>query len=113
MKTITCDECNGSKLRPNWETPGGPPLPCPWCDGTGQVPMLWDVKAHCASGYTELWGVYESLDEARATAREVLASHPVTECGTGGVRWCEVFGPGIEESLGFERQDGRIIEVGI
>lgn len=70
----------------------------------------FSVFGHCASGYRELWDVVPSREEAEALARKILADYPVelTDEGRvnpdgGGVVWVEVFGPGIEESLGFER----------
>jgi hypothetical protein len=73
------------------------------------------VYGHCASGFSEVWDVSETLDEAKSVARKALKDYPVTPCGTGGVEWCEIFGPGIEESIGIERDklSGELIETGI
>lgn len=112
VETVDCKECEATGKRPNWIDRGGPDLPCPWCDGTGQVPKEWIVKAHCANGFTELVGIYKSLDAARTSARGELRKSPLTECGTGGVRWCEIFGPEIEESIGVERAGAEVVETG-
>ena len=50
------------------------------------------VYGHCASGFTEVWDVCPSLARAKATGERVLQDWPVTECGTGGVRWVEIVG---------------------
>lgn len=108
-KLIKCNECDGTGTF----SKGVTPKECPWCDGSGQVKALWIVKAHCASGWTELVGVYESRSEASKAARREVKQFPVTECGTGGVKWAELFGPDIEESIGFERAGTEIIETGV
>ena len=68
------------------------------------------VYGHCASGYTELWDVVATKDEAEKLGRQILDEYPVVlqdngrvDRDGGGVVWVEIFGPGIEESLGIER----------
>lgn len=75
-------------------------------------PTTFAVFGHCASGYRELWDVVDTIEQARKLARRTMVKHPVTPCGTGGVVWVEVFGPGIEESLGFERRGDLVVETG-
>jgi hypothetical protein len=77
-----------------------------------EEPTTFAVFAHCASGYTELVNIEDTLDAAKRRASRELVDSPVTPCGTGGVRWCEIFGPGIPESIGVERNSlGGVVEV--
>lgn len=77
-----------------------------------EEPETFVVFSHCASGYRELEYVETTKEKAIARGRQVLRRSPVTACGTGGVRWCEVFGPGIEESIGVERSGDLIVVTG-
>ncbi len=85
-------------------------------DGTrvfADEPTTFAVRSHCASGWVELEDVVDTLDEAKAKGRAALKRSPVTPCGTGRIRWIEIDGPGIEESIGLERTpDGGVIETG-
>jgi hypothetical protein len=110
---MTCEECKGVGQLPAFSIGATTPTErCPWCSGSGQVDATFVVRSHCASGYVELETIVDTLDEAKAAGRKALERSPVTPCGTGGVRWVEIDGPGIEESIGIERHDGRLVETG-
>ena len=68
------------------------------------------IYAHCASGYRETWDFQPTEERAVASAKKALKDSPITDCGTGGIRWCEIFGPEDDTGnfvlLGVER-DGR------
>lgn len=61
------------------------------------------VTAHYPGGGSEPWDVVDTKEKALACARTGLSKYPVTECGTGGVKWMEITGTGIAESIGVER----------
>jgi hypothetical protein len=67
--------------------------------------MSFIVYAHCEE-ITEVWGVYTTKKRAIEVGHEAMQSHVSKG---GGVRWVEVFGPGIEESIGIEMNaDGKV-----
>lgn len=61
------------------------------------------VYAHCEE-ITEVWSVVGTKARAIRDGMEAMASH--VSLG-GGVRWVEIFGPGIEESISIEMRDGK------
>jgi hypothetical protein len=50
------------------------------------------------------------LAEAKAHAEELMKTRRYQHMHNGKptVQWCEIFGPGIEESLGLEERDGEL-----
>lgn len=73
------------------------------------------VYAHGHNGdytFTEPWDYADTLDAARASAVEAMTAGRLQNLlpdGTPTIRWMEIFGPGIEESLGLEEHDGQLI----
>lgn len=73
------------------------------------------VYAHGFNGdytFTEPWEFSGTLDAARRSAlaaMEVERFRNVLADGTPTIRWMEIFGPGIEESLGLEERDGELV----
>ena len=71
------------------------------------------VYSHGHNGdftFTEVETVTETLAEAKAKAERVMRTTRYEHIHNGKptVHWVEVFGPGIEESLGLEERDGRL-----
>jgi hypothetical protein len=72
------------------------------------------VYAHGHNGdfpFMEPWTVVATLAEAKRTAERVMRKDRFSNLladGTPTITWMEVFGPGIEESLGFEGEGDNL-----
>lgn len=64
------------------------------------------------SAFMEPWSVVASLTLAKEVADRVMRvsrfEHRLDD-GTPTVRWMEIFGPCIEESIGLEERDGELV----
>lgn len=79
-------------------------------------PPMFLVMSHGHNGddpFTENEAVVKTLAQAKESAERLMKTDRyrdgcVLADGTPTVRWVEVFGPGIEESLGLEEVDGEL-----
>lgn len=113
-----CNECGGRGEfdRPYDTTPQGEPVTrCPWCEGTGKVDVAYVVYEHGWNGdftFSECVDVVTTVTKARRLAERVMKTdrmRNVLADGTPTVQWVEIFGPDIEESLGLEEHEGRLV----
>jgi hypothetical protein len=60
--------------------------------------------------FSELWGMKETLEEAKDLAEEIMLTKRFDDLhnGTPTIHWVEIFGPGIEESIGCELIGGNL-----
>lgn len=109
-----CRECDGTGTF----SKGLEPSPCPWCDSTGRVEIVYVVRTHGHNGdqsFSEVWDVVLDLDRARALAERIVKTdryRNVLEDGTPTVQWVEIQGDEFEESLGYEEHDGEYVWTG-
>lgn len=110
MATTKCRECDGTGRF----TKHGGDDPCPWCDSTGKVEILYDVTAHGHNGdssFSEPWTVETTLAAAKKAAEKVMRTtrYDNLHDGVPTIQWMEIFGPEFDESLGLEERDGELV----
>jgi hypothetical protein len=77
----------------------------------------FDVFSHGYNGdcsFTELEDCKETLEDAKALAEEIMLERRWnnTHNGQPTIKWIEIFGPDIEESIGCEMISGNLTFTG-
>lgn len=115
VKKTTCDECEGTGEVGPFEYGGETVTRCPWCSGTGKVDVLYVLRSHGFNGdfsFSEVEGVHTTIAAAKRSAERTMKTRRyehTLEDGTPTIRWMEIEGPGIEESLGLCEVAGRLL----